>query len=162
MPAAMKIPVATSDLGEKRPSPHNPCPEVQPPPSRVPKPTSRPPAMTTAQLPGMSGSGAARPAALISSGAAINPAMKATRLLLLTDVAGVLGKDKKPIPTLTVDGARALIADGTISGGMIPKIETCLEAIAGGVEAAVIIDGRVPRAILLELFAEGAGTLIRR
>jgi len=93
---------------------------------------------------------------------AVAAAMKATRLLLLTDVAGVLGKDKKPIPTLTVEKARALIADGTISGGMIPKIETCLEAIAGGVEAAVIIDGRVPRAILLELFAEGAGTLIRR
>ena len=55
-----------------------------------------------------------------------------------------------------------MIADGTISGGMIPKIETCLDAVIGGVEAAVIIDGRVPHAILLELFAEGAGTLIRR
>ena len=71
-------------------------------------------------------------------------------------------KNKKLIHQLSVAKARELIADGTISGGMIPKIETCLEAIRGGVEAAVIIDGRVPRAILLELFAEGAGTLIRR
>jgi acetylglutamate kinase len=93
---------------------------------------------------------------------AVAAAMKAKRFLLLTDVAGVLDKEKKLIPQLTVETARELIADGTISGGMIPKIETCLEAIKGGVEAAVIIDGRVPHAILLELFAEGAGTLIRR
>jgi acetylglutamate kinase len=93
---------------------------------------------------------------------AVAAAMKATRFLLLTDVAGVLDKDKKLISQLTVEKSRELIADGTISGGMIPKIETCLESIKGGVEAAVIIDGRVPHAILLELFAEGAGTLIRR
>jgi acetylglutamate kinase len=93
---------------------------------------------------------------------AVAAAVKATRFLLLTDVAGVLDKEKKLISQLSVDNARALIADGTISGGMIPKIETCLDAITGGVEAAVIIDGRVPHAILLELFAEGAGTLIRR
>jgi acetylglutamate kinase len=93
---------------------------------------------------------------------AVAAAVKATRFLLLTDVAGVLDKEKKLVPQLSVEKARALIADGTISGGMIPKIETCLEAITGGVEAAVIIDGRVPHAILLELFAEGAGTLIRR
>ena len=93
---------------------------------------------------------------------AVAAAMKATRFLLLTDVAGVLDKDKKLIPQLTVEKSRELIADGTISGGMIPKIETCLDSIAGGVEASVIIDGRVPHAILLELFAEGAGTLIRR
>ncbi|HXR87177.1 MAG TPA: acetylglutamate kinase [Stellaceae bacterium] len=93
---------------------------------------------------------------------AVAAAVKATRFLLLTDVAGVLDKEKKLIAQLSVENARALIADGTISGGMIPKIETCLEAITGGVEAAVIIDGRVPNAILLELFAEGAGTLIRR
>jgi len=93
---------------------------------------------------------------------AVAAATKATRFLLLTDVPGVLDKNKKLIPQLTVDKARELIADGTISGGMIPKIETCLDAIKGGVEAAVIIDGRVPHAILLELFAEGAGTLIRR
>ena len=93
---------------------------------------------------------------------AVAAAVKATRFLLLTDVAGVLDKDKKLIAQLSVEKARDLIADGTISGGMIPKIETCLDAITGGVEAAVIIDGRVPHAILLELFAEGAGTLIRR
>ncbi len=93
---------------------------------------------------------------------AVAAALKAKRFLLLTDVAGVLDKDKQLIAQLTVEAAREFIADGTISGGMIPKIETCLDAIKGGVEAAVIIDGRVPHAILLELFAEGAGTLIRR
>lgn len=93
---------------------------------------------------------------------AVAAAVKATRFLLLTDVAGVLDKEKKLIAQLRAEEARKLIADGTISGGMIPKIETCLEAIKGGVEAAVIIDGRVPHAILLELFAEGAGTLLRR
>jgi acetylglutamate kinase len=89
-------------------------------------------------------------------------AMKATRLLLLTDVKGVLDKAKTLLHELTLAEAKALIADGTIQGGMIPKIETCLEAVEAGVEAAVIIDGRVPHAILLELFAEGAGTIIRR
>jgi acetylglutamate kinase len=93
---------------------------------------------------------------------AVAAAMRATRLLLLTDVTGVLDKDKRHVPELSVEKARALIADGTIAGGMIPKIETCIDAVLGGVEAAVIIDGRVPHAILLELFAEGAGTLIRR
>jgi len=92
---------------------------------------------------------------------AVAAAVGATRFLLLTDVAGVLDKQKKLIPELTIAQAKALIADGTISGGMIPKIETCIEAVEGGVEAAVIIDGRVPHSILLELFAEGAGTLIR-
>ncbi|MFM2043354.1 MAG: acetylglutamate kinase [Pseudomonadota bacterium] len=92
---------------------------------------------------------------------AIAAAMNATRLLLLTDVTGVLDKTKTLIPELTVDAARGLIADGTASGGMIPKIETCLDAVAGGVDAAVILDGRVPHAILLEIFTEGgAGTLI--
>ena len=94
---------------------------------------------------------------------AIAGAVKATRFLLLTDVAGVLDKDKKLISELSLAEARRLIADGTIAGGMIPKIETCADAIAAGVEAAVIVDGRVPHAVLLELFAEGgAGTLIRR
>ena len=93
---------------------------------------------------------------------AVAAAVEATRLLLLTDVAGVLDKDKKLVHELTVAEARALIAEGTIQGGMIPKIETCLDSVEGGVEAAVILDGRVPHAILLELFAEGAGTLIRR
>jgi acetylglutamate kinase len=92
---------------------------------------------------------------------AVAAAVKATRLLLLTDVAGVLDGDKKLIPELTAGTARRLIAEGVINGGMIPKIETCLQAVDGGVEAAVIVDGRAPHAILLELFSEGAGTLIR-
>ena len=94
---------------------------------------------------------------------AVAGAVKAARFLLLTDVAGVLDKSKTLIPELNADQARGLIADGTVAGGMIPKIETCLLAIDGGVEAAVILDGRVPHAILLELFAAGgAGTIIRR
>jgi acetylglutamate kinase len=93
---------------------------------------------------------------------AVAAAMRATRLLLLTDVTGVLDKKKKLLTDLSVAKVRSLIEDGTISGGMIPKAETCVDAVLGGVEAAVIIDGRVPHAILLELFAEGAGTLIRR
>ena len=92
---------------------------------------------------------------------AVAAAVKATRLLLLTDVAGVLDADQKLVTELSTATARRLIADGVISGGMIPKIETCLEAIEGGVEAAVIVDGRVPHAILLELFTEGVGTLLR-
>src|SRR5437868_8944617 len=92
---------------------------------------------------------------------AVAAAVKARRFLLLTDVAGVLDGEKRLIPELTAAEARRLIAQGTISGGMIPKVETCLAAVDGGVEAAVIVDGRVPHAILLELFTEGAGTLIR-
>jgi acetylglutamate kinase len=92
---------------------------------------------------------------------AVAAAVRATRLLLLTDVAGVLDRDKRLITEITASHARALISDGTISGGMIPKIETCLDAVDGGVEAAVILDGRMEHAILLELFTEGAGTLIR-
>jgi acetylglutamate kinase len=94
---------------------------------------------------------------------AVAAATKATRLFLLTDVIGVLDKERKLIEELTVAQARALMADGTISGGMIPKIETCIEAIQGGLEAAVILDGRVPHALLLEIFTtHGVGTLIRR
>jgi acetylglutamate kinase len=93
---------------------------------------------------------------------AVAAAVKATRLLLLTDVKGVLDKQKHLLHELTLAEVHALITDGTIQGGMIPKVETCLEAVEGGVEAAVILDGRVPHAILLELFAEGAGTLIRK
>ncbi|MGH6967782.1 MAG: acetylglutamate kinase, partial [Stellaceae bacterium] len=93
---------------------------------------------------------------------AVAAAVQATRFLLLTDVAGVLDRERKLVSQLTIDEAEALIHDGTIAGGMIPKVATCLSAVIGGVEAAVIIDGRVPHAILLELFAEGAGTLIRR
>ncbi|HTV89127.1 MAG TPA: acetylglutamate kinase [Stellaceae bacterium] len=93
---------------------------------------------------------------------AVAASVSAKRFLLLTDVPGVLDGDKRLIHELTAAAARRLIADGTISGGMIPKVETCLDAVEGGVEAAVILDGRVPHAILLELFTEGAGTLIRR
>ena len=92
---------------------------------------------------------------------AVAAAVRASRLLLLTDVAGVLDKNKALMPKLSVGQVRALIADGTISGGMIPKVETCLEAVEAGVGASVILDGRVPHAVLLELFTEGgAGTLI--
>jgi acetylglutamate kinase len=88
--------------------------------------------------------------------------MKAKRLLLLTDVAGVLDKDKNLIPELTVSRARELIRNGTISGGMIPKIEGCIEVVEAGVEAVVIIDGRVPHCVLLELFTEhGVGTMVK-
>jgi acetylglutamate kinase len=94
---------------------------------------------------------------------AIAGALKAKRLLLLTDVPGVLDKSKKLIKELAVDDARRLIADGTISGGMIPKVETCIDALDRGVEGVVILDGKVPHAVLLELFTElGAGTLMHR
>lgn len=90
-------------------------------------------------------------------------ALKAKRLLLLTDVPGVLDKSKKLIPDLSVNDIRKLIADGTISGGMIPKVETCITALDQGVEGVVILDGKVPHAVLLELFTDhGAGTLIHR
>jgi acetylglutamate kinase len=98
-----------------------------------------------------------------TSAGAIAGAMKASRLLMLTDTAGVMDQDKKVMPEISVDQARAMIADGTIYGGMIPKIETCLDAVDRGVEAAVILDGRKAHAILVELFiSSGAGTLIRR
>jgi len=93
---------------------------------------------------------------------AIAAAMHARRLLMLTDVAGVLDKSGKLIAEMTVSEALALIEDGTIAGGMIPKVETCIKAVLGGVGGAVIIDGRLPRVVLLELFTEhGVGTLIR-
>ncbi|HEX2760429.1 MAG TPA: acetylglutamate kinase [Rhizomicrobium sp.] len=92
---------------------------------------------------------------------AVAGALNAERLVLLTDVEGVLDKDKKLVPKLTVREARDLIADGTISGGMIPKIQTAIDAVESGVKAAVILDGRIPHVLLLELFTEhGAGTLI--
>jgi acetylglutamate kinase len=92
---------------------------------------------------------------------AIAGALKAERLILLTDVEGVLDQEKKLIPRLSVPEARALIADGTISGGMIPKIQTAIDAVESGVNATVILDGRIPHVLLLELFTEhGAGTLI--
>jgi len=90
-------------------------------------------------------------------------ALKAKRLLMLTDVPGVLDKSKTLIGDLSVNEARKLIADGTISGGMIPKVETCINALDQGVEGVVILDGQVPHAVLLELFTDhGAGTLIHR
>jgi acetylglutamate kinase len=94
---------------------------------------------------------------------AVATAIRATRLLLLTDIAGVLDADHRLISEISAQAARLMIAEGIISGGMIPKVETCLDAVDGGVEAAVILDGRVAHAILLELFTDtsGAGTLIR-
>jgi acetylglutamate kinase len=94
---------------------------------------------------------------------AIAGALKAKRLLLLTDVAGVLDQSKTLIKQLSVEDARRLIADGTISEGMIPKIETCIDALERGVEGVVILDGKVPHAVLLELLTDhGAGTLVTR
>lgn len=94
---------------------------------------------------------------------AIAGALEARRLLMLTDVPGVLDRNGQIIPRMTAGEARQAIADGTIGGGMIPKVETCLAAVEAGVEGAVIIDGRVPHAVLLELFTEhGVGTLIER
>jgi len=94
---------------------------------------------------------------------AIAGALKAKRLLLLTDVPGVLDKSNKLIKQLTLADARRLVAGGTISGGMIPKVETCIDALDQGVEGVVILDGKVPHAVLLELLTDhGAGTLIQR
>jgi acetylglutamate kinase len=94
---------------------------------------------------------------------AIAGALKAKRLLLLTDVPGVLDRSKNLVKELSVEAARRLIADGTISGGMIPKVETAIEALEQGVEGVVILDGKVPHAVLLELLTDhGAGTLIYR
>ena len=89
--------------------------------------------------------------------------MKAKRLLLLTDVAGVLDKDGRLVERLSIEQARKLIRDGIITGGMIPKNEGCIEVVEAGVEAVVVIDGRVPHCVLLELFTEhGVGTLVTR
>jgi acetylglutamate kinase len=94
---------------------------------------------------------------------AIAAAAKAKRLLMLTDVAGVLDKTGKLIEELTVGQVRQLMADGTISGGMIPKLDTCVDAVEKGVEASVILDGRVPHALLLEIFTpHGLGTLVHQ
>ncbi len=94
---------------------------------------------------------------------AIAGAIGAERLLLLTDVKGVLDGDGNLMPDLTEDQTRNLIADGTIYGGMIPKVDTCVHAVEKGVGGSVIIDGRVEHALLLELFTEhGVGTLIRK
>jgi acetylglutamate kinase len=95
--------------------------------------------------------------------AAVAGALHATRLLMLTDVPGVLDADKRLIEELTLAAAEEAIRTGVITGGMIPKVENCIEAVHQGVKGAVILDGRVPHACLLELFTEaGPGTLIRR
>jgi acetylglutamate kinase len=95
--------------------------------------------------------------------AAVAGALTAMRLIMLTDVPGVLDKDKQVIPALTIAQARQLIEDGTITGGMIPKVENCVDAVRQGVRGAVILDGRTPHACLLELFTEGGiGTIVRR
>jgi len=94
---------------------------------------------------------------------AIAAAIGAARLLLLTDVVGVLDENSELISDLKVSEARTLIADGTVSGGMIPKLETCIQAVEGGVDASVILDGRVPHAMLLEIFTDrGLGTAVWR
>ena len=94
---------------------------------------------------------------------AVASAMTATRLLMLTDVAGIKDKNGELITNLTVDTAQLLITDGTVQGGMIPKLETCIAAVRQGAEAAVILDGRAPHAVLVELFTEhGIGTLITK
>jgi acetylglutamate kinase len=94
---------------------------------------------------------------------AIAGALKAKRLIFLTDVPGVLDRDRKLIEELKVGDIPGLIADGTITGGMIPKVETCIYAIEQGVEGVVIVDGKMPHAVLVELLTDhGAGTLITR
>ena len=94
---------------------------------------------------------------------AIAGALGAARFFLLTDVVGVLDKEGELLTDLDPAAIAALKADGTIRGGMIPKVETCVTAVEAGVDAAVIIDGRVPHGILLEIFTRrGAGTLVRR
>ena len=97
-----------------------------------------------------------------TSAGAIAAAVGAARLLMLTDVEGVLSDTGALITEMTTERSRTLIQAGTITGGMIPKVETCVQAVENGVEAAVILDGRVPHAVLLELFTpHGAGTLIK-
>ncbi len=94
---------------------------------------------------------------------AVASALGASRLYLMTDVAGVLTKEKELIESMTVDQAKSYFQDGTISGGMIPKLETCIHAVDAGVEGAVILDGRVPHVLLLETFTEGGvGTFVHQ
>ena len=89
--------------------------------------------------------------------------LNSRRLLLMTDVEGVLDKNKKLIPEINSLIAEKMLKDGDISGGMIPKINTCLDAVKNGVTGVVIVDGRKPHSILFELFSDkGAGTLIRK
>ena len=93
----------------------------------------------------------------------ISAAMKASRMIMLTDVAGVLDQNGKLIPELTISEAQELIKNKIVVGGMIPKIKTCIDAVLGGAEASVIMDGTMPHSLLLELFTEhGIGTIIRK
>lgn len=93
---------------------------------------------------------------------AIAAALGARKLLMMTDVAGILNRDKELISELTISEAHKLIADGTISGGMIPKVETCIHALENDTEEAHILDGRIPHVLLVEIFTEhGASTMIR-
>jgi len=94
---------------------------------------------------------------------AVASAVGATRLLMLTDVTGVLDGDGELLPELSPETTRAMIDNGTIEGGMIPKVQTCLKAVDDGADASVILDGRVPHCLLLETFTDrGVGTIIRR
>ena len=94
---------------------------------------------------------------------AISAAMKASRMIMLTDVTGVLDQNGNLIPDLTIDQALELIEKKVVVGGMIPKVKTCIDAVQGGAEASVIMDGRMPHSLLLELFTEhGVGTIIRK
>src|SRR4029077_11869893 len=98
-----------------------------------------------------------------TSAGAIAAALGASKLIMLTDVAGVLDKQKQLIASLTPKDAYVLLGDGTIAGGMIPKVETCLDAVQAGVGPAHILDGRVPHVLLLEIFTvHGVGTKISR
>ena len=93
----------------------------------------------------------------------ISAAMKASRMIMLTDVVGVLDQNGKLIPELTISEAQELIKNKIVVGGMIPKIKTCIDAVLGGAEASVIMDGTMPHSLLLELFTEhGIGTIIRK
>ena len=94
---------------------------------------------------------------------AVAKTLNSRRLLLMTDVEGVLDKNKKLISEINSKIAKEMIKDGTIIGGMIPKINTCLDAVNNGVTGVVIVDGRKPHSILFELFSDkGAGTLIKK
>lgn len=101
-----------------------------------------------------------------TAAARIAGALKAERLIMMTDIAGLLRDKDDPstlIPEITVEQARSLQAEGVISGGMIPKVECCITAIESGVDHVVIMDGRVPHSILMELLTdEGAGTMVTR
>ena len=94
---------------------------------------------------------------------AISAAIKASRMIMLTDVSGVIDEKGKLIPELTINEALDLIKNKVVVGGMIPKLRTCIDAVEGGAEASVIMDGRMPHSLLLELFTEhGVGTIIRK